>query len=172
MQRRTANISSFFQVARLLIAVLLCFWALPSLGQVRATVDSTQIRIGEQITYSMSVEVDTTDFVSFPEGQTFFPLEVIESYPIDTTFAQGKATLIKKYGLTQFDSGQYVIPSQRVLVNERALLTDSLKVEVNNIVVDTTVQKMYDIRPGIEVDPPSGRYGWLLILLIGGLVGV
>ena len=43
----------------------------------------------------MQIEVDTTDFVSFPEGQTFLPLEVIESYPIDTTFTQGKNTLFK-----------------------------------------------------------------------------
>ncbi|MEP2936407.1 MAG: DUF4381 domain-containing protein [Gilvibacter sp.] len=140
-------------------------------AQVKAQVDSTRIKIGQEITYSMQIEVDTTDFVSFPEGQTFLPLEVIESYPIDTTFTQGKNTLLKRYGLTQFDSGSYMIPQQRVLVNDKAFLTDSLLVEVNNIAVDTTVQKMFDIRPGIEVPKPPGRYGWLLAVLIGGLIG-
>jgi len=140
-------------------------------AQVTAKIDSTSIKIGQEITYAMQIEVDTTDFVSFPEGQTFLPLELIESYPIDTTFTQGKTTLLKRYGLTQFDSGRYTIPQQRVLVNDKAFLTDSLLVEVNNVQVDTTVQKMYDIRPGIDVPKPPMKFGWLLGLLIGGLVG-
>lgn len=142
-----------------------------SYAQVTARVDSTSIKIGQEITYEMQIEVDTTDFVSFPEGQTFLPLEVIESYPIDTTFSQGKNTLLKRYGLTQFDSGRYVIPQQRVLVNDMAFMTDSLLVEVNNVAVDTTVQKMFDIRPGIEVPKPPGKYSWLLGTLLGLLLG-
>ncbi len=140
-------------------------------AQVTAQVDSTNIKIGQEIIYSMQIEVDTTAFVTFPEGQSFLPLEVIESYDIDTTFAQGKNTLLKRYGLTQFDSGRYVIPQQRVLVNDRAFLTDSLVIEVNNVVVDTTKQQMFDIRPGIEVPKPPSKYVWLIGILIGALVG-
>ena len=41
----------------------------------------------------------------FPEGKTFGSLEVIDSYKIDTALADSKYRLIKRYGLTQFDSG-------------------------------------------------------------------
>lgn len=42
-------------------------------AQVTAEIDSTSIKIGEQITYKIQVETDTTNLVVFPEGQTFCP---------------------------------------------------------------------------------------------------
>ncbi|MBU3820489.1 hypothetical protein KO566_00320 [Flavobacteriaceae bacterium XHP0103] len=76
---------------------------------------------------------------------------MIDSYPIDTIKNQDKINLIKKYGLTQFDSGSYTIPRQKIIIADKTFFTDSLKVEVNNIVVDTTKQGLYDIKPIIEV---------------------
>jgi hypothetical protein len=80
--------------------------------------------------------------------------------------------LIKKYGLTQFDSGKYTIPRQKIVIGDYEFLTDSLKVEVNNIVVDTTKQGLYDIKPIIEVDKSPSKW-WLYffgILLILALI--
>ena len=71
-----------------------------SQAQVSSSIDTTLIRIGEEIIYSIQVEVDSTALVLFPEGQSFNPLEVIDSYDIDTTRLQDKIRLIKKYGLT------------------------------------------------------------------------
>ena len=97
------------------IFVLLLFFSLnSSFAQVESSVDTTKIKIGEQITFKMEVTSDTTDLVIFPEGQTFLPLEVIESYPVDTTKRDAKYFLIKEYALTQFDSGAYTIPSQKI----------------------------------------------------------
>ena len=48
-------------------------------AQVKTQVDTTLIRIGEEIQYQIEVEADSTDLVLFPEGQSFLPLEVIES---------------------------------------------------------------------------------------------
>ena len=152
-----------------------CFLLLPLflVAQVTSTIDSTSIKIGEQITYKIQVETDTTDLVVFPEGQTFMPLEMIESYNIDTTKQNDKFKLIKKYGLTQFDSGAYTIPRQKIVIGDKTFFTDSLKVEVNNIEVDTTKQGLYDIKPIIEVE--KNRSNWwkylLLILFILSIVG-
>lgn len=131
-------------------------------AQVTSTIDSTKIKIGEEILYTINVEADSTDVVVFPEEQTFAPLEMIESYKADTTFEASKYRLIKKYGLTQFDSGHYTIPAQRILINNKPFLTDSIKVEINNVVVDTTKQKMFDIKPAVEVKNPP--FDWLLLL--------
>ncbi|MEJ2112154.1 MAG: hypothetical protein P8X62_00060 [Flavobacteriaceae bacterium] len=152
-----------------------CFLLLPLFlaAQVKSSIDSTSIKIGEQITYKIQIETDTTSLVVFPEGQTFKPLEMIESYKIDTTKHDDKYQLIKKYGLTQFDSGVYTIPRQKIVIGDKTFFTDSLNVEVNNIEVDTTKQGLYDIKPIIEVEKSSSNW-WkylIIILLILSVVG-
>ena len=133
-----------------------------SFSQVTSTIDSTRIKIGEEILYTINVVADSTDTVVFPEEQTFMPLEMIESYKVDTTFESAKYRLIKKYGLTQFDSGHFTIPPQRVIINNKPFYTDSIRVEVNDVVVDTTKQKMFDIKPAIQVKSPP--FDWIQAL--------
>ena len=142
-----------------------------SFSQVTSSIDSTSIKIGEQITYNIQVETDTTSLVVFPEGQTFSPLEMIESYEVDTLKKNDKYNLIKKYGLTQFDSGAYTIPRQKIIIGDKTFFTDSLKVEVNNIVIDTTKQGLYDIKPIISVEK-SGSDWWKYLLITLLIIGV
>ncbi|MGB0950152.1 MAG: hypothetical protein ACPGU0_08625, partial [Marinirhabdus sp.] len=87
-----------------------------------------------------------TALVLFPEGQSFAPLEMIESYKTDTLRKDARYQFIKKYGLTQFDSGTYTIPQQRIVINGKGFNTDSVQVEVRDVAVDTTKQKMFDIK--------------------------
>ncbi|WGF93519.1 DUF4381 domain-containing protein [Aequorivita marisscotiae] len=145
-----------------LFSILFFLFSFFATAQVTSSVDSTKIKIGEEILYTINVQIDSTDVVVFPEEQTFAPLEMIESYKTDTTFEGTKYRLIKKYGLTQFDSGNYTIPPQRIFINNNPFLTDSIKVEVADVPVDTTKQKMFDIKPAVEVKGP--RFEWLLLL--------
>lgn len=146
----------------LLFTALFFLFANYTNAQVQSVVDSTQIKIGEEILYTINVETDSTNVVVFSEEQTFAPLEMIESYKTDTTFEGSKYKLIKKYGLTQFDSGSYTIPPQRVFINNKPFFTDSIKVEVKDVPVDTTKQQMFDIKAAVEVkDPP---FDWLSLL--------
>ena len=135
-------------------------------SEIRATVDSTSILIGQQINYKVEVLANKGEPVIFPEGQTFSPLEVIESYAIDTSKSESsKVKLIKKYGLTQFDSGRYVIPRQKIILGTRTIETDSFLVEVNNVVLDTVNQGLYDIKPVIEL-PKDNSDWWKYVLYI------
>ncbi|SFS75674.1 hypothetical protein SAMN04487906_1578 [Zhouia amylolytica] len=144
--------------------------------KVTSRIDSTTIKIGEQIQYKIQVETDTSALVMFPEGQTFAPLEVVETSPVDSVIIADKLNLVKKYALTKFDSGTYNIPIQTVLVNKKPYLLDSIKVNVASVVVDTTKQKMYDIKPLVEVDKNySGWwkyifYAFIGLAIIGGLL--
>ncbi len=52
---------------------------------ITSKVDTTNIKIGEQIHFTVTVEVDSTAQVFFPEGQTFSPLETVEAFKTDTT---------------------------------------------------------------------------------------
>ncbi len=155
------------QSRSLALSLFFALFSIFSFAQVTSTIDSTSIKIGEQITFRVEVETDTTNLVVFPEGQTFLPLEMIQSYAIDTTKEDAKYKLIKKYGLTQFDSGKYTIPRQKIVIGTKVFNTDSLQVEVKNIVVDTTKQGLYDIKPFIEVDKsPSQWWKYLLLTVL------
>ena len=142
------------------------FGSWSSFAQVKAEVDTTKIRIGEQINYKIKVEADSTALVIFPEGQTFMPLETVEALEIDTTKRDAKFLLSRIYRLTQFDSGSYTLPRQKIIIGDQPFYTDSLKVDVNTIEVDTTKQKLYDIKPIIEVEKSeSNWWKWLLAII-------
>ncbi|MCO6147563.1 BatD family protein [Flavobacterium sp. NRK1] len=133
--------------------------------QVQASIDSTKIRIGSQFNLTLKTKVDTSASVNFPEGKNFGRLEVLESYPVDTIRDGGRYELVKKYGLTQFDSGRYVIPSLPVFINNKGVKTDSLLVEVRTIKVDTLKQKMFDIKPVLKAKANNTFWFWLLFIL-------
>ncbi len=142
--------------------------------QLEVSIDTTKNKIGAQFTLTLKAKVNATSKVNFPDAKNFGKLEVIESYPIDTIKEDSRYELIKKYGLTQFDSGKYVIPRIPVLIDSRPVYSDSIKVEVFNIKVDTLKQKMFDIKPIIQVEKPMGDWwkyliGFVLLLVLGFL---
>jgi hypothetical protein len=140
--------------------------------KVTTSVDTTKNKIGAEFKLTIKTDVDTLSKVKFPVAKNFGALEVIQSYKIDTIKSGARYELIKKYGLTQFDSGKYVIPRIPVLINGKAIFSDSIKVVVNNIQVDTLKQKMYDIKDIAQVESPIGNWWiYLLILLVIVIVG-
>lgn len=143
---------------------------------VSSEVDTTYIKIGEQIKFKIIVEADSMAQVIFPEGQTFSPLETVEAFATDTTRKKDRLTLAKTYALTQFDSGSYKLPTQRIEINGQGFFTDSLQINVATVQVDTLAQKMFDIKPLIEVEKSySDWWKWVLgiliaLLIVGGLL--
>jgi hypothetical protein len=138
--------------------------------QVTTSIDTTKNKIGAEFKLTLKTNVDTLSKVVFPNAKSFGALEVIQSYPIDTIRKNDRYELIEKYGLTQFDSGKYTIPSIKILINNKAFLSDSLKVEVANVPVDTLKQKMYDIKDIVPANEGIGDW-WkylLVLLLIAG----
>ena len=138
--------------------------------KVTTSVDTTKNKIGAEFKLTIKTDVDTSSKVKFPEAKNFGALEVIHSYKIDTVRNGARYELIKKYGLTQFDSGKYTIQRIPVLINGKPFFSDSIKVEVNDIQVDTLKQKMYDIKDIAEVESPIGT--WWIYLLIFFAIGI
>jgi hypothetical protein len=161
-QRSTQNI---------LLSLFCVLISLIGYSQVTSSIDSTAIKIGAELFYKIHVKTDSTTLVVFSEEQTFQPLEMINSYSIDTTKKEGYYQLTKTYGLTQFDSGIYTIPKQKIRIGENIFFTDSLQVQVNPVVVDTSKQKLFDIKPLIEVDKKPSKIwrtlGFILLALLG-----
>ena len=138
--------------------------------KVTTSVDATKNKIGAEFKLTIKTDVDTSSKVKFPEAKNFGALEVIHSYKIDTVRNGARYELIKKYGLTQFDSGKYTIQRIPVLINGKPVFSDSIKVEVNDIQVDTLKQKMYDIKDIAQVESPIGT--WWIYLLIFFAIGI
>lgn len=142
---------------------------------ISIAVDTTLIKIGEQVQWTVTVDVDSMAQVIFPEGQTFSPLETVEAFATDTIRKKDRLTLQKIYALTQFDSGAYKLPSQRIEINGTGYMTDSMLINVANVPVDTVAQQMYDIKPLINVKKTNTEFwkfliiGILVLLVLGGL---
>lgn len=140
--------------------------------KVTTSVNVTKNKIGAEFKLTLKTDVDTLSKVKFPEAKNFGALEVIQSYKMDTVKNGARYQLIKNYGLTQFDSGKYTIPRIPILINGKPVFSDSIKVEVNAVKVDTLKQKMYDIKDIAKVESPMGTWWiYLLILIAIAVVG-
>lgn len=140
--------------------------------RVETSIDTTKNKIGAEFKLTLKTSVDTLSKVVFPNLKNIGALEVIQSYPVDTVKNNDRYELIKRYGLTQFDSGRYVIPSIKVLINNKAYSTEAIPVEVANVQVDTLQQKMYDIKDIQAANDSLGDWwkyllGLIFILAIG-----
>lgn len=133
---------------------------------VSMEVDTTNIRIGEQIQYKISVA--SSGDIMFPKLSldSLGKVEVVEMLPVDTL----KNKFEKRYLLTSFDSGQYLIPKQSVLINNKSFLIDSLLINVTTVKIDTTKQKMFPIK-SIQREPKTfddykHLFWWLIPIFI------
>lgn len=139
---------------------------------VETSIDTTKNKIGAEFKLTLKTVVTSTSKVEFPKLKNIGPLEVIQSYPIDTVKKDAtNYELIKKYGLTQFDSGRYTIPRIKILIDKKPFYSDSIKVEVAAVKVDTLQQKMYDIKDISSVDEGMGNW-WIYTLIILAILGI
>ena len=160
-----------------LIGVLFCFST--TYAQTLSTeINRDSIKIGEEILYEIKVSADNQpDSLAFPKGQSFVPVELIKDYQRDTISLKPKFELIKKYGISAYDSGRYTIPQQLVQIDGQKLLTDSLSIYVNTVEVDTTSKEFYPTKQSVDVPQPLELSDWIwytiaILLLLLLLVGV
>lgn len=155
-----------YKMKKILFLFLLLLSTTIFAQKVTSSVDTTRNKIGAKFLLTLKTTVGKNDKVKFPETKNFGALEIIESYKIDTVKKSESLELIKKYGLTQFDSGRYSIPKIRVIINGKPIFTDSIALEVTNVKVDTLKQKMYDIKTVQSVDTSSNWWVYLLLFVI------
>lgn len=139
--------------------------------KVTTSIDTVKNKIGAEFKLSLKTNVDTLSKVKFPESKFFGALEVLESYKVDTVKKGDRYELIKKYGLTQFDSGKYTIPRIPIIINGKTVYSDSLAIEISDVKVDTLKQKMFDIKDIATVKSPIGNW-WIYVLVVIGLIGL
>ncbi len=162
-----------FKLYLLLILTTTTFFA--QQNQIETKIDKKTNKIGAQFNLTIKTTVDTLSTVVFPVTKNFGSLEVIRDYVMDTIRKDNKYDLIKRYGLTQFDSGRYVIPKMVIMINKKPFFSDSISVDVKDVMVDTLKQKMYDIKTIQTGEKPESIWwkyvlGMMLLFGIGALI--
>lgn len=113
---------------------------------VKASINKNQIEIGDAVELKLSATFNPTqNKVQFPiVNDTFNHFEVIEKAKIDTQSNREKNTITQTIIISNYDSGQWKIPSYsfEILplngITPYSLNSDSLFVNVSTIAVDTS----------------------------------
>ena len=138
--------------------------------KVSISIDSTKKKIGAEFKLTLKTQATKKDKVVFPKDPFFGQMEVINSYKTDTVEKDNLLHLTKVYGITQFDTGKFLVPKLKVKFNKKDIFTDSLLVEVANVKVDTTKQKLYDIKDIIATEEKTNW--WQLLAIVLGIAAL
>ena len=146
---------------------LLCFGISIQLNAQEASsyVDTTSIKIGEQINYNIKIKLDSLHEINFPKAKDFSPFELINEFKVDTNYLDKKFIISKQFALTFFDSGTYYIPSQKLNLLNKEIELDSFKITINDVKIDTTKQGLYDIKPVMKSNTQFDFLFWFYILI-------
>jgi hypothetical protein len=111
----------------------------------KARIDSSHIILGDPVRYSLEIAYNKDIKVILPVfPDTFRGFVVLDRSEIDSTFNNDIITRKQIITLTTFDSGEKFIPSIKINYQQKGrttfdfISTDSLKVVVNYVPVDTT----------------------------------
>ena len=117
---------------------------------VTASVESDSILIGKELNYTIDVNVEKAENIIFPDSTSFIPFELISETKVDTLKQDNGFRFSKKYGITSFDEGDFIIPKLKIQIGDKLFSTDSKKITVNLVEVDTTKQGLYEIKPSFD----------------------
>ena len=133
---------------------LFCFICLISISiksqNVTANIESDSILIGKELFYTIDIDIEKAENIIFPDSTSFIPFELISETKVDTTEIENGLRFSKKYGIISFDEGDYVIPKIKIQIGDKLFSTDSKKITVNLVQVDTTKQGLYEIKPSYD----------------------
>ena len=117
---------------------------------VNATIESDSILIGKELSYIIDINSEKAENIIFPDSTSFVPFELISETKVDTIKKESGFLFSKKYGITSFDEGYFIIPKIKIQIGDKLFSTESKKITVNLVEVDTTKQGLYDIKPSFD----------------------
>ena len=135
---------------------------------ISSKVDTTSIKVGEQIKYELKLTVDTLTLVALDSNKFFTPFEVILEEEWDTLRFENKFSLKKNFSLTSFDPGTFFLKSPKIIINDVLFYSDSILIDVLSVKVDTVSKKFFDIKNIIEVN--KNDEGWWRNYVVIGII--
>ena len=123
--------------------------------RVKSTIDRNSILIGERITLSLEADIPENQQIRFFNIDTIEHFEFIDRGKIDTVNTSEGTLLRQDLVITSFDSGQWVIPSFPLDLQNQ-YRSDSFIVNVSFTPFDTS-KPYHDVKDIIEVEPESEK---------------
>lgn len=142
------------------------FLAAQSKTVVKASVDRSQILIGERIQLTLEADIPETQPIRFFQLDSIPHFEFLSLGKIDTSNTGSGTRLSQVIQITSFDSGHWVIPALPLGLGE-TISTDSIPVDVGFSAFDPQ-QPYHDVKDILEVNPPEEKKSSLLWWYIGG----
>ncbi|MFA5620938.1 MAG: hypothetical protein WDA08_11590 [Weeksellaceae bacterium] len=127
-----------------------------SMAQIETRIDTSHIKIGEPIQYSLSVRLKPGQEIQLPELQDTLSTHVeILAQKTDTITDKDNRFLQKQLTLTSYDPGEFLIRSLPVVIDSDTLLSHSFQIQVDDVIIDTANLTGFPIKPIMEV-----KYNW------------
>ena len=126
---------------------------------VRASLEPSQILIGEQSKFKIELFQSETDQVSWPifSDTIATNVSIIEKLAIDTIkTGDGRISIVSEYLVTSYDSGYYYIPEFVFETTTEKVSTNPLGLTVNTVPVN---EQLDDIKA--EKDIMSAPFSWI-----------
>lgn len=139
---------------------------------VKATIDRSQILIGEPIRLTLEADIPEHEPIRFFHTDSIPHFEFLNKEKIDTINTGSGTILSQIMHITSWDSGHWVIPSFRL---RESIATDTLPVDVGFSAFNPE-QPYHDVKEIIEVTPPEEKKkakwwyivaGAVLLLVLG-----
>ncbi len=158
---------------RIFLPFAFCLFSIFSFGQIDTKVDTTHIKIGEPIQYTLIVPFHANTHVKLPElkDTLSFHIEILDQ-KIDTVLEGEKKNLVQHLTLTSFDPGEFLIRSLPIVVNDDTLLSHSFQIKVDEVKIDSANLAGFPIKPIMEEEYTWKDYWdkYWLYFLIGAIV--
>ena len=138
---------------------------------VKSVVDKTSIKVGEQFSYNIIIESNSFQEINFPDNFNFSPFTIADQFPVDTNYLKSKKIIRKKFNLTHFDEGSYLINPQELSIGNKIYLTEKIDIDVITIKVDTVSKKFFDIKEIKFADNPNSSIFKIIVSLLLFLMG-
>jgi len=147
-----------FKKTLLLLAMSLVLTTLQAQQNVnvKASIDSSELMIGEQTLYHIEVSGPASlryIFPTFPGDSLITGLEILNRGKMDTVSINSERIELKTdYLVTSFDTGLYYIPPVKILAGTDTIESNFLGIKVSTYDVDTVKMKICDIK-GVQQPP-------------------
>jgi hypothetical protein len=140
---------------------------------VKASIDSTQILIGEQTKIHLEIASHRNSHLQLPlpVDTIVKGIEVIETSGIDTIDI-GNNRMQLKYDIlvTSFDSALYLLPPFKLIEGADTAYSNELALKVSTLPVDTESQNFYDIKDIAKPEFVLWDYIFYLLYPLFGLI--
>ncbi len=120
---------------------------------VKATIDRSQILIGEPIRLTLEADIPEHEPIRFFQTDSIPHFEFLDKQKIDTSNTGSGTVLSQVIQITSWDSGHWIIPSFRLGEN---IATDTLPVDVGFTPFNPE-QPYHDVKEIIEVTPKEEK---------------